>query len=225
MIYSRIGPHLSVYFTLYPLPFTLYPLPFTFYLLPFTLYPLPFTSRQNTHSHDTVVHVKCITERTAQMFHSRNTRGSRLRSVVSLKQLIIPASCLLCCRTCHRTLLHDLSHQPHLSSDHILPHCPVLPRLILDWIKKFCEFHGGVADTQKSASPTGYEPKLTQSDDFEARRIELEKLDRNIGTDPYQIPERILGDDYQNPITEDTEETGKFGVDMPIKDTLRFRFS
>ena len=36
-----------------------------------------------------------------------------------------------------------------------------------------------------------------------------------MGTDPYQIPERILGGDYQNPITEDTEETGNFGVDVP----------
>ena len=36
-----------------------------------------------------------------------------------------------------------------------------------------------------------------------------------LGTDPYQIPERILGDDNQNPITEDTEETGKFDVDVP----------
>ena len=48
--------------------------------------------------------------------------------------------------------------------------------------------------------------------DLQPRRIEL---DRNIGTDPYRIPERILGDDYQTPITEDTEETGKFDVDMP----------
>ena len=48
--------------------------------------------------------------------------------------------------------------------------------------------------------------------DLQPRRIEL---DRNIGTDPYQIPERILGDDYQNPITDDTEETGKFDVEMP----------
>ena len=52
--------------------------------------------------------VQRITERTALMFHSRNTRGSRLRIAVSLKQLVIPASCLTCCRTCHRTLLHDL---------------------------------------------------------------------------------------------------------------------
>ena len=47
--------------------------------------------------------------------------------------------------------------------------------------------------------------------DPQPRRIEL---DRNIG-DPYQIPDRILGDDHQNPITEDSEETGKVGADMP----------
>ena len=45
--------------------------------------------------------------------------------------------------------------------------------------------------------------------DLQRRRIEL---DRNIGTDPYQIPKRIFGDDCQNPITEDTEEIGNFDV-------------
>ena len=48
--------------------------------------------------------------------------------------------------------------------------------------------------------------------DLQPRKIEL---DGNIGTYPHQIPERILGDDCQNPITEDAEETGKFDVDMP----------
>ena len=48
--------------------------------------------------------------------------------------------------------------------------------------------------------------------DLQLRIIEL---DRNIVTDPYQIPERILGDDSQNPITEDMEETGHFDVDRP----------
>ena len=48
-------------------------------------------------------------------------------------------SCLTCCRMCHRTLLHDLSHLP---SDLLLPHCPVLR----NWIKKPCEIHGGVAE-------------------------------------------------------------------------------
>ena len=45
------------------------------------------------------------------------------------------------------TSTRSLSHQHHLPSDHFLPHCAVLPRPILDWIKKPCETHGGVADT------------------------------------------------------------------------------
>ena len=53
---------------------------------------------------------------------------------------------------------------------------------------------------------------MIQSDDLEPGRIEL---GRNFGTDPYRIPERILGDHCQNSITEDTEETGKVGVEMP----------
>ena len=48
--------------------------------------------------------------------------------------------------------------------------------------------------------------------DLHPRRIEL---DKNIGTDPYQPPGINLGDDSQNPTTEDTEETGKCDVDMP----------
>ena len=61
-------------------------------------------------------------------------------------------------------------------------------------------------------SPTGYEHKMIQSDDLEPRRIELE---RNLGTDLHQTPERILRDHYQNPITEDTDEIGKVSVEMP----------
>ena len=124
-----------------------------------------------------------------------------------------------------------------MSSDHFLPHCLVLPRPILDLSLKLCETHGGVADA--------HGPKIPQSDNLEARRIELDRnlgtdlqprrieldrnpgtdlqprrieLDLNLRTDPYQIPvfdERILGDDYPDPTTEDTEETGKFDVDMP----------
>ena len=62
---------------------------------------------------------------------------------------------------------------------------------------------------------------MTQSDDLHPRRIEWDRslwkdlqprrieLDQNIATDPYQIPDRILRDDYRYPITEDTEETGQ----------------
>ena len=165
---------------------------------------LSVTCGQYTLSHATLVHIQRITERIARV-QSLITR-TRVAQVVCLgvlkKKFVSPASCLICCRTCHRTLLHDLSHLP---SDHLLPHSLVLR----NWIKKPCESHGRFS---KSASPTGHEPKLIQSHDFEPLRIEL---DRNLGTDPNQIPERILGDDYQNPITEDTEETGKIGDDMP----------
>ena len=50
------------------------------------------------------------------------------------------------------------------------------------------------------------EPEL-----LEPRRIEL---DRNLGTGSYQTQERIVGDNYQNPITEGAEETENFAVDM-----------
>ena len=63
----------------------------------------------------------------------------------------------------------------------------------------------------KSASPTGFEPEMIRSDDLEALTIEL---DRNLGTDPV-FDERILGSDYQKLIAKETEETEKFGVDMP----------
>ena len=44
-------------------------------------------------------------------------------------------------------------------------------------------------------SLTGYEPKLIEPEDLEPRRIEL---DRNLGTDPYQVQERFVRDNYQN---------------------------
>ena len=78
---------------------------------------------RNTHSHDTFCARPAHSQNAPhRCFHSRNTRGSRLRIAVSLKQLVIPASCLACCRTCHRALLHDLCHLHQLSSDHLLPH-------------------------------------------------------------------------------------------------------
>ena len=44
-------------------------------------------------------------------------------------------------------------------------------------------------------SLTGYEPKLIEPEDLEPRRIEL---DRNLGTDPYQVQERFMRDNFQN---------------------------
>ena len=126
-------------------------------------------------------------------------------------------------------LKNSLSSQRHVSYVAVL--LTYLPTIFSLTVLSFgigsrnpCENHGIYT---KSASPTGHEPKLIQSDDFEPQRTELDRnlgtdlkprrieLDWNIGTDPYQTPERILGDDHQNLITEDTEETGKIGDDMP----------
>ena len=149
--------------------------------------------------------------------------------------------------TCHPSVMsHMLPHLPQNTSTRSLSptspafrpsspslSCPTSVNSGLDL--KPCETHGGYT---KSASPTGYEPQITQSDNLEARRIELDrnlgtslqprrlKLDQNIGTDPYQILERIVGNDCQNPFTEDTEETGNCRHALrPIQDTLRLRFS
>ena len=57
---------------------------------------------------------------------------------------------------------------------------------------------------------SGGKTKFPFPTDFEARRIEI---DRNLEVehqDPSQ--ERIMGDDVQNPITEDMDEFGKIGV-------------
>ena len=80
-------------------------------------------------------------------------------------------------------------------------------------------FHGRVADQRKS-SLTGCEPKVIETnvieteaidpEDLEPRRIEL---DRNLGTDPYQIQERFVRENHQNPIADDVEGFGKVGTE------------
>ena len=47
---------------------------------------------------------------------------------------------------------------------------------------------------------------MIEPNDFEPRRIEL---DRNLGTDLDQSQDRTMGDDCQNPITEDMDELEK----------------
>ena len=58
----------------------------------------------------------------------------------------------------------------------------------------------------------GCEPEVIEPEDLEPGRIEL---DRNHGTDPYQTQERTMGDNYQNPVTEDVDEFGKDGAETP----------
>ena len=40
------------------------------------------------------------------------------------------------------------------------------------------------------------------------------ELDRNLGTDPFQIQEILMRSDFPNPITEDVDEFGKFVAEM-----------
>ena len=115
-------------------------------------------------------------------------------------------TCLLCCRTCH---LNTSTRSLSPTSPIFRPSSPSLS-CPLELDQETLQDSGRSGGSTESASPTGYEPKMVQSDDFEPGRVDF---DQNIGTDTYQIPEGILGDDYQSPITEDTEETGKFGVD------------
>ena len=53
--------------------------------------------------------------------------------------------------------------------------------------------------------------KLIESEDLQPRRIEF---DRNLGTDPCQTQERFMGNNFQNPMSEDMGEFGKVGVEM-----------
>ena len=70
---------------------------------------------QNTHSHDTFVHVQRITERTAQVFQKRNTRGSRIAHCSVSKTTCLPS-----------VMSHMLPHLPQNTSTRSLsPTSPV----------------------------------------------------------------------------------------------------
>ena len=51
-------------------------------------------------------------------------------------------------------------------------------------------------------SPTGFEPKVIESEDLKPRKIELDRRDRSVSQ------ERISGNNYQTPTSEDTDEFG-----------------
>ena len=65
-------------------------------------------------------------------------------------------------------------------------------------------------------SVTGYEAKLIETAAIEPEDLEPRKneLDRNLGTDPYQIQETVMRSNFPNPITEDVDEFGRVGAKM-----------
>ena len=124
-------------------------------------------------------------------------------------------------RIAHWRVKDNLSSQRHVSSlaalvtEHFsarsltyFTYLPTSHNLVLwNWIHEPCEIHGGVADLLKS-----HLPQVTSSKWSNATTLSLTGI---LGTDPYQTPERILGDHCQNPFTEDTNQIGKVGVEMP----------
>ena len=60
--------------------------------------------------------------------------------------------------------------------------------------------------------PKSVETKLIETEAIEPEDLEPRKiaLDRNLGTDPYQLQERFI----RNSITEDVDEFGKLGAEM-----------
>ena len=146
-------------------------------------------------------------------------------ALVLQKQFVIPASCLTCCRICHRTLLHDLS----LSLSH-LHHLSYLGPF---WIGVWNPARP-TADTLSLHLPQVKSPKKDQSDDSNLVEIEL---DRNLGTDPQ--PEEVSSTGILGQIRIKTREMTitcrrGYGGDWtfwcrhalrPIKNTLWLRFS
>ena len=134
--------------------------------------------RQNTHParHNCARTAHHRTHCASTVTHHANTRGSSrlpwwcVKSILSSQRHVSYVAALV------KEHFNTIS----LTYFTYLPYCSVFR----NWIKR---------RNSKSASPTSKKPKMVQTDDdFEPRRIEL---DRNIGTDPYQIPvfeERIL---------------------------------
>ena len=133
------------------------------------------------------------------------------------KTLVIHVSSLIPCRTWHLPQAQVLSHPSHLlllsfrrshlhtqdlwSSTHIYP----------------AMFHGSVADQHKSHLSQVVSPNRLRSKPSRPKRSSLKtssrriELGSNLRTDPYQIQERFMTNNYQNPITEDVDEFGKVG--------------
>ena len=109
----------------------------------------------------------------------------------------------------------------HLFSDFLLPHCLVFFNLDRHTTRDSWRSGGST----EIPSPAGWGPKMVQSDVMKPRRTHL---DSNPWTDPYQILERLMRDQYQNPINEKLDEIYKSWCLLslrPIKDTLGLRLS
>ena len=142
-------------------------------------------------------------------FHHANTRSAQAQGCTrwGLTTVVIHVSCPFLCRTWHWPQAQVPSH---LS--------PSFRRLLLTsnsfgarsqiTLRKSTD---RVTDQHKSHSLAGCEPKI-----YRVRRPSAQKnwARQESWTDPYQTQERIMGNNYQNPISENMGEFGKVGVEM-----------
>ena len=122
---------------------------------------------------------------------------------------------------------------PHLtlttSTSSLSPTSPIFPTISPTHTRPLardpylpCDVPRQSGGSAQIPSLTGFEPKLIETEaiepeDLEPRKIEL---DRNLGTDPYQIQERLMRSTFQNPVTEDMDEFGKVGAGMSYIQSL-----
>ena len=152
---------------------------------------------------------QCVTTHTEQNDHI----SSREHSWRKIAHLCVPKQLSSKCHVCflaapdtdhkHKFSLTYLTFFPTISPTNTRPwaHDPYLP----------CEVPRQSGGSTQIPSPTGYEPKVIEPKAIEPRRIEL---DVNLGTDPYQIQDMFMGNNYQNLNAEDVDEFGKVGAEM-----------
>ena len=147
-------------------------------------------------------------------FHHANTRGSRAAKL-RIAHLCVAKQVS---STCHDwPQAQVLCHFPLLFFPTI---SPTLTRfLVHDELFPYDVPQQSDGSTQ-IPSLTGYKPRVIDTTVIETEAIEPEDLeprriecDRNLGTDPYQLQERFMWDNYQNPIAEDVEGFGKVGTE------------
>ena len=145
---------------------------------------------------------------------AQELQGSGLHIFVSLKHLS---------STCRVTFLaaSATDHKHKFSRTHLIYFSCLFDSLTFLDQHFPCDVPRQSGGSKRIPSLTGYELKSVETKATETRAIEsgdLEpkniELDKNLGTDPYQIQERFMRNDYQNPITEDVNESGKVGAEM-----------
>ena len=149
-------------------------------------------------------------------FHHANTRGSSLRTA----HLCPQNSChprVMSRFLPHLTLTTSTSSLSPISS--ISPTFPTVsplhtgPMILDPYIP--CDVARQSGGSTQIPSLTGYEPKSLEINAIDTEAIDPEdleprRIDRNLGTDPYQREERFV----RSSTTEDTDEFGKVGAEM-----------